>query len=563
MLRKLRFAVFILSILAALVQVVGFADVPNVACTAIALAGSLLFTHLLPRIKLVQEYPISTMSVYMFSLTNLTLPLIVSSLELRPITRNLVMPIQDFAYLGILSCILLGAYFFYINSRGLMRARQFMNRRVNVRLGLFRPPSDTQFWILGFIGLACLYYQASNLAAKGSVGQGSVLQKLLVEFVPFAYAPMLIPLKSLYSNRRSGASWQLVAALAGHFSLIVVAAVLRNDRSDFAVAAVVFVFSVIVGIVSMRIQVPRLKARVVVPVLVGIFVVLPLLADLALAMFVVRKLYSKDGARQQIGLTIDMFQRRDEIREYLDYFSNQKTKYDESYYNKSNVFLERFANIKFHDNGLVLGSTLTERQRSDLWEFSIGNAFAQLPAPVLKLMGVSLDKSLFNTMSVGDYFYYLNTGRGLGMFRVGSYIAHGLVLFGFLFFPIFGLTMIAYFVTFDSLTYRLRFRRRVPLPDGQGVMQKIVHSTPFFAPVLLLNVYAVLNPYRFGSMVEIPMFLLRGMPQQIILYSLVIWGTRGFSTWFDAIRGGTKARHRMPTMHGRQALPAPVSYRNR
>jgi hypothetical protein len=534
----LRIGVTLAVIVSTVLQAAFFFDSANVACVLMALVVSLLYTRIFPRIELIQAYPLSTISAYMFGFTNMTLPLVVSTLELRPMARNLILPIEDFGFMAILAAVVVIVYQIYRASAALQETRQFLTRRINSKLGLFRAPDATQLWVLGAFGLLCLFYQAFSLSAKGAIGQGSIVQKIVVEMVPFAYAPFLIPLRSLYSRQPFQASKALIVALMAHFGIILTAAVLRNDRSDFAMVPVIVLFSVIVGVLTLRIRIRKVNYRVLVPVLFTILVVYPLLADMALAMYVVRRIYSKQGARQQIGLTWDMFQQRDKLHEYLDLLSQTKTQsYDESYYNKGNVFLERFANMKYHDNGLVFAKTFNERQRADLWDFTVGNALSEIPAPLLSVIGVQIDKKDYNTMSMGDYFYYLSTGRGVGGFRVGSYIAHGYVLIGYFFFPLFGVVMLGYFVFFDSLTHRFAVRRRYLADGGARIVSRMAYSTPIFAPIVLLNILSVLNPYRLGSFTDIPMFLLRGMPQQIVMYSLLAWGTRGASRWIDAIRG--------------------------
>jgi hypothetical protein len=553
MFARIRLGLTIISVLAAVVQLIFFLDGPNLFCVAVTLGVSLIGFRIMGKPEYVQEFPLSTISALLFIFSSLTLPLVFSSIEFRPITRNLFLPVDVLAYLGLLVVVVLIAHWIYRKAVLPRKVRALITWKVSEKLGLFNSLTPAQLWMMGIIGTLCLLYKAYAFSAKGSVGEASILQKVVTGMIPFAYAPFLIPFNRLFATKPWKVTAKIAIPLLFYFGPIVAAAVLRNDRSDFAMAPVTMLLALIIGVLTQRIRLHRFNFKLMIPVFVTVVFVYPMLADLAIAMVIVRKEYGKQGAREQVQLTLDMYAKRDEIDKYLEQLNQSPAKYDESYYNANNVFLERFANLKFHDNSLVLGGNLDEGQLAQLRDFSIGNALSGFPDPVLRLMGFDIDKSQYNTMSVGDYFYFLNTGGGLGGFRVGSVIGHGLALFGYFFFPLFGVVVICYFVLIDSLTYRKKITVESVRTEDWRLRLRPVYSLPYIAPLVLLDAFDMLNPYRWGSVAEIPLFILRDMPQNIVLYIIVYYGSAWAGTLYVLLRRGSRREGRIYS--GRE-LPA-------
>lgn len=541
MFARIRLGLSVISIIAAIIQLIFFLDGPNLYCIVVTLGLSLIAYKVIGKPIYVQEFPLSTISVLLFIFSSLTLPLVVSSIEFRPITRNLVVPIDVISYVALTVITVLIAHWIYRGTIIPRKARQFLSEKVNRKFGLFKNPGYSQLWMMGIIGVLCLFYKAYALQTKGAVGNASILSKVITGMIPFAYAPFLIPFSKMYSTKPFKVTGKIVIPLLIFFGPIVAAAVLRNDRSDFAMAPVIMLLALAIGLLTQRIKLIKINFKVLIPAAMMVIIVYPLLADLAIAMIIVRKQYGKQGAREQVDLTLELMTHREDIKRMMDMLNTDTAKvYDESYYNSSNVFLDRFANLKFHDNSLVEGYAMNDGQLAQLADFSFYNALAGFPDPVLRLMGIDMDKTRYNTMSVGDYFLYLNTGTGLGGFKVGSVIGHGITLFGMFFFPIFGCIIICYFCVIDGLTYRRKVSVESIRTHDWRMEIKPVYGLPFIAPMVLLNALDMLNPYRWGSLAEIPLFILRDMPQNIFLYVLIFTTTGWVHNGVAALKSNRK-----------------------
>lgn len=543
MFARIRLGFLIASVIAATVQTIFFPTGDNLFCTSVCLVLSIIGYRVMGKPENCQEYPLSTISVLLFIFSSLSLPLIVSSIEFRPITRNLFLPVDVLSYLGLTVITVLLAHWAYRRLPTPAKVRTFVTNKIVSRLGLFKAPGVAQIWLMGFFGVACLYYKAYTLQGKGAVGDASIMAKVLTGLIPFAYAPFLIPFNGLFTKNKFPVTSRIAIPLLLFFGLILGAAVLRNDRSDFAMGPVIMMLSLAIGVLCQRIRIKKINFKLMAPIFIIVVFVYPSLADLALAMVIVRKEYGKQGARAEIDLTLQMYENRDDLHKLMDELNNEPAKYDETYYNSSEVFLERFANLKFHDNSLVLGDALTPGQIDQLKNFSIYNALAGFPDPFLKIAGLDFDKTQYDSMSVGDYFYYLNTGTGLGGFRVGSVIGHGLALFGIFFFPFFGIVILCYFVLLDSLTYRTKISVASVMSHDWRLRMKPVYSLPYFAPIALMNAFDMLNPYRWGSVAEIPLYILREMPENVVLYLFMWYATHWITYFYETVaRKGARRR---------------------
>jgi len=189
--------------------------------------------------------------------------------------------------------------------------------------------------------------------------------------------------------------------------------------------------------------------------------------------------------------------------------------YNETYI--SNPIFARLITTKFHDNAIYYAGFLNQNQTNSVRRTSESKIVALLPTPLIKLLGLDIEKKGLE-FSMGDYIYYLVSGRGLGGYRTGSPVAHGLVLFGPLFYVImFFVALVAYSIA-DSFFFE-------------------TGAKTIFSPLILILIYNLFSLFNGDSAVDLFSFFLRTLPQNILFYILLV------NLFFGILFPAPKSRH--------------------
>jgi hypothetical protein len=241
------------------------------------------------------------------------------------------------------------------------------------------------------------------------------------------------------------------------------------------------------------------------------------LSDLATAMAIARGDRAKVSGAAILGKTLDVWSKPYLIERYRQRQGNAGlySKYDEAYI--SNPLLARLVETKFHDNALYFAGTLTsDDSREKLTRISVDFLWSTIPAPLLRLLGVKVDKNDLN-FSMGDYLVYLSRGIPLGGRKTGSLFAQGQVVFGGLFPFVYALLCLALFAWMDLLCRR----------TDQG---------PAFPVTLgLLGAWHMAHLLAPESLHQVCIAITRGFPQDILAYAFAFLIARMFT-------GGTAAQ---------------------
>jgi hypothetical protein len=226
------------------------------------------------------------------------------------------------------------------------------------------------------------------------------------------------------------------------------------------------------------------------------------LSDLATAMAVARAGRGKVSAGEMIRNTLEVFS----AKPYLiqKYRAGQQraglySAYDESYV--ANPLFARVVETKFHDSALYFSGTLAgSANRDKLEKTSVDFLWGTLPAPVLKLCGVRVDKAALN-FSMGDYLAYLSRGLPLGGRKTGSIFAQGQALFGALFPFVYAALCVALFKWMDLLCGRS------------------TNGPVFPAPLALLSLWPFTHVLAPESLHQLFITVTRSFPQAIAVYA--------------------------------------------
>jgi len=489
------------------------ASARNLACVFIAVITSAITFHFVIRGSIFRAMPLPALIVLGFNVSTMSGALIAQTASLRPLVFNLQVPEITFALCALFQVSLLVALFTFLSSSTLRAASRTVTRRVLKPMGIMQAPTPGQLWIMGFMGSAAMAWTASQ-GYSGQIQYGDMGSKLVAGLGYLAFAPFLLPIlekafPSVHSSSRGKiSSWPLI----GYLALLVLIAIIRNSRGTFAMGVANLGMAALVLILMGQLRVTqKLRRRLAIGAVI-ILIAAPILSDLATAMVVVRGQRTEVSSSELVRRTLSAFNDKQALEDYRQAAAifTGSGEYEENYL--ANPFVARFVQTKFFDNSLSYEDVRTGQHTSHLWNVTLDKIMAYLPTQALTLLGIDINKEDLQ-FSVGDALYNAHSGTGLGGYRTGSPIGHGMGLMGlFTFIVAIPLFLLA-FMALQSLTAS-------------------VGSLVLISPVILLQLMSVYGLAVGDSLLDPIGLMLRGLPQNILIYWMAFHGTR----WIGVFR---------------------------
>jgi hypothetical protein len=470
----------------------------NILSAFIVTVTSLLtFQYLFGKTYAFKRYPLSALTIFGLNISTQSGALLYQSFTWTPLNFNLFDASQTFFYLGLLQLTAIISHWLYIKSIFFRKVRKKLSFLIVSKLGFFKFHSPEVFYFLGFVGLFSIWFSATETIEYGDVGG-----KFLVALIPFTYAPYLMLLKNYFLTTKKIGSINLTPLII-YTIMVFVVAFAKNSRGIFALVFMTVGLIILLYVVTdaIKINITRSLFFKVLLLIFPILYVFSLLSDFSLAMVIVRSERAAVSGWDLITLTYNTFMDDDALNIYRknaeSYLLNE---YNETYI--SNPIFARLITVKFDDNMIQYYNLLTPNLSVDLLETTIAKLIALLPTPIINFFGMGIDKEKLE-FSIGDYIYYLSSGYGLGGYRTGSIVAHGLIIFGPFFYVIMMfIVMPIVFVIFDSF---LKFE------NG-----KII-----FSPFILLISFQLFTTFNGDGLNNLVNFFMRSLPQLMVIYILL------------------------------------------
>jgi len=504
-----------LLILCGTIQALFFASIINLLCVAAVILGWVVLIKVFLRTSMLSTYPLSTFLIIAFVTTQLYLPLLFTTLEGKSLINNLELPEQVFfhtiAQLGIL--VLFHAFY-----RLLSRMSDRRSFSVLAKTGFFTPPTHLQLWAMGVIGIASTFYIYFTGTDTGWEITGSPTEKAIQALMPFAYAPFFIPFGELYGNYQKK-SKRIVLYLLLFAVALFATSMGRNSRGAFMFGFTSVGFGYMLGLLLGVYKTRFFTVRNVFFTAILFWLLVGPVADIGTAMVIVRddreRLELTGG--ELLDRTLETYWDKDAIiaRRLEDNNFAPEPDWDERYLD--NIFIARFANIKYNDMSLVQYNKLRQYD-PDMLNYSIDYLLSQFPDPILKALDLDVDKETVLDLSFGDYIYLAAGGNGVAHgYRTGHFAGTGMATFGWWYLFILGVAMLPVFWLFDKFFMKKNSKNISDQPD------RIKYQFSFCGMLALTSIFQFLPP---ESVVNIGVFLFRGYLQLVILYFVVFHATR-------------------------------------
>jgi hypothetical protein len=300
-----------------------------------------------------------------------------------------------------------------------------------------------------------------------------------------------------------------------YFALLVGISFATNSRSTFADAVPTVGICVLIAKAIGRMDLRRVPTSRIVFFGVAALLGSVLLSRVALAMVVVRDYRASVDVGMLVRMTFEALFNNEWLaaaKAKMD-TASYVGDYSETYVDSR--FAARFLLTKFHDNVLYYFSLCGPDHIHSYREFMLTRLAATLPDPLLRLAGFSIDKQDL-VVSNGDYLIYIVDGWGMGGFKTGSMIGEVFAVFGWAF-P---------FVTVAAALMLFVFHDAFVTPTALGRMA--------FSPLIILLVWNLVGTTAaFGlgaeTVTAIPSGIVRGLPQNVLVYLIAVYIVRGAS----------------------------------
>ncbi|MDE2401330.1 MAG: hypothetical protein KGL90_06665 [Burkholderiales bacterium] len=487
------------SVICGLLQLLIDPSNDNVLSVVFIVGSTLLIYQYLDRSRSTVDYPVSSLAIIGFNVTSSLASLVAQTVSWSAVSQLLRGPVLTFSVLAGVSLIAVGVHWVYRHLAATAGLRDGLARHVFKPLGVLDTPPVSTLWAMALLGsLSTL----QGGAAFGDAG-GKLFQALsFLQWLPFA-----IPLYyKKYGDRYCDIKKQIPLLIAFTIALMGIG-VLRNARQLMLIgpvqAALIYFLWAMQDPSPVRKHTVMKAGAALGAVLIGI----TLFTDVAVAMAVARDKRDTLTPWQMVKETFQLLGERDKLTAYRQNgeLASRLKVYDEAYL--SNPILARFSETKFHDNMLYFAFNFNASQRAEILDVNVDKLLMTLPQPVLDSLDIKLDK-LKNAYSMGDFYRYQNEGsETLGGFATGSMWADVIVI-GEDFAPfLIAILFFVLFVCFDSLSLR-------------GEIFSI-------SPIVLGGTWGILL-YGLGSesLAGKLAFLLRDMPQKVIIYALLAFTLR-------------------------------------
>jgi hypothetical protein len=481
-----------------------------------ALLGTVM-TYYALRWHILAQAPLSALALIGSGLCNFYLPLVITTFEGKSVTFELQRPDLTFGFNLLAFGVLIAVHAIYLKSPLLQGTRLGITQKILKPLGLFVVPSPIQLFVLGSVGLGSMVFIYLVLGVTPGETFGSVGLKVLEGLFWLAYAPYLLFLYPLLGRewRRVG-SWALPLFVFSGVMLVV------GTASNSRTAVFIGIASVALGLLlgGWLGVIPASLFRVRNLLLAGLVAVLlvPMATQLGGAILSAR------GDRQQVSpaevffITLQTFLSGDS-NDALSVQSDESTASvkwhgGDEYYLDSMLF-GRLSNLKFADNTLTIVASLDPTSRSSIASREWERIQSILPQPILNLIGSGIDKQ-GSSASMGSFIYYLSSGRPeiLEQSATGSYLASGWASFGWLAPLVFAFLVLGLFIMLDCLSTARNAM--------EGTSISAVALMCLFGTFTLFT-SAAGAPESVSGLLTM---LVREIPQQALIYSVVFWAVR-------------------------------------
>lgn len=488
---------------AVILQIIFFFTTANIVGSFIVLLTWCLVNNIVLKAYNIRKYTFSCFILLGFYFTQFGLPVIFTLLEGKALIFNLNYPVSVFIHSFLAFLVLLSAFNLYKNHINFIRKSL---TTLLQKWKIYEIPTKGQFWIIGILGLASIVLQKVIFGGFGEAKHTSEFLSFLTGIQPYSYLPLLLMFPAVFSNRENYQKLKVPPVLIiAYIAILVVLGIMANSRGLFMQGITIVGLVYFLGLIAGRLDFQILKARNVLIVFAGIWLITGPLSDLGTAMVSVRGIRGDIPPKLLMEETFHTYQDKEALRVYRKLADNNVQDWDERYFD--NIFLSRFSNLKFSDASLHQAFQINNPD-GQMQEIVYDKYLSVFPQPLLNLLDVPLNKNFYTNASFGDFLYMRNSGTGYGGHRTGNFLGMGLASFGWWYLGILFIGAVLLFNFIDSF---------VLYKNGSYQLSVIGLLSILFC----FTYFGISTPSE--SVTSVFHYITRGWIETVLLYILLLW----------------------------------------
>ncbi len=504
-----RWSLFILFVLI-IIETVLFNQQDFIGAILMLYGWSLICIFVLRRIILI-KFPVLFIATFGLGVSYFYFPLVATLLANRPITFGFKNPILTFFHQFIYITTYMAAFLVYTRKiKSPYSLRKFL-----FKYKFFKIPTDTQLWLMGFIGVSVyIYLQIIYGLLSVEADQIPPIIKFIHPLVKFCYAPILILFKDLFytnfsnPNKSKNNIWIYI-----YMGGLIFLSFFGNGRqfmiSSIILASLLFFYNGIYKNYSIKRFLPLKNAVII--VIVALIVLGPL-TKMSYAMLMVRAARSNLSAIELFHETLRSYNSIDThliTEKMIQAETGSDLMWNEDY--TGNIFFDRFCNLKIADLTIQFNEE-ANMNTSESIDYLKNKTLSQIPSPLLRILHIKLDKNNSNVnYTVASILKEKTIGYGSGGKSVSAHTGTGIWLFGNFYPIVFFFLFLVFFFLFDVFVFK-------------------INCTLFYSPVLFLSFYNFFSFFNFknGIVTDI-LFFIRPFWELCFLYILIFHITKALS----------------------------------
>jgi len=448
---------------------------------------------------------ISTFAVLGLNITTQLGPMLVQTLSGRVLSYNLEMPFMTYISLALYQQVALLTHAIYCKYRVGDGVRLWITGFLSAFSPVYRPLRDGQAFAMGGIGFVALFI--TEVYLKDQVAFGDIGLKFLQALSAFSVAPVVVLVMYWFDSKHRKPSAKELLLVVGYTAALITLAAARNSRATFATVVATYALCALLAMLRGAIKVNKrffirlaIACVFLVPLVIGV-------TRLSEAMIIIRPEREFLQGGELLMRTISIALDGDTIDRFIESEKNIGRGYNENYI--SNSFFARMIAVKFHDNMLFWANAFTENQVDDVKRITVAQLLAILPTQIMRVVGIEADKKDDLSFTIMDYISYVGGGDDvfIGGYRSGSSVAHGLILWGWSSYLLWGVLFL--FLVFPVL---------------DSMSQTINAGISTISPVALITIWRIFAQTLFGDTVAgFIQTVTRDYIQTILLYSIMYY----------------------------------------
>ena len=471
------------------VQLISINNLNDLYCLLILVLSNIIVIQYTLSDKIFPDYPISSTVIFFSSFINFGFVLYLRTLEQDLVTHDLKYPLKLFLLLGFYSLLIILAHKIYIvKVYNLLTVKRLNSWIVNSDSVYYSKNFFYFFTVFYFIILFFFGDRSNNI----TIIDESIFFNILDGFKFLFYAPIVI---YYYEDNKIKLAFILIL-LYGILSFGF-----NSISALFDPIMIIFLIIWIKFLKSNKSIGKKSFFWIILSLILATFF-LNQLNQLTYSYLSERQFISERNFKQKVNSFIKNLGAKNIIERYqYNKVLYEKTIFPENTYN--NLIFNRINTILISDHFLFFDKYLTPNEKQQMKRYEYNKLISIMPQPLLNLFTNNFNK-LDYTSTVASYTYKIIDPNKLTDKSIGSFLISLWIYYGYFSFLILFLLCLPVFIICDIFYKRNYF---------------IIH------PLLIMLLYrtpgGVINFLSFESLNKLAYFMIREVPQSIILYMIL------------------------------------------